>query len=128
MPRDVKGMTRQLTDMEREMKHSLGQACLVQNAIGSGDISIHRLTQSVVIDAISQPARSTRFEDAVTVVAAAFPKGLSAATPDDFKADKWNLAQECLPHVCNLADSFERLKISLEPNSAFPKLLSDTCW
>jgi len=112
----------------QEMKHSLEQASLLQSDAESGDISIHRLIQAVVIDAIPSEEVASRFEDAVFVVNAAFPKEVSPASFYNHRNDLWSRAQECLPHVSNLKDLYTKLNVNLDPKSSFPRLLCDTCW
>lgn len=110
------------------MKQSLEQASLLQNDTETGDIKVHRLIQTVVRDSMDAKETNTRFEDAAILIKSAFPRVVSAAEPNNYQSAMWHDAQECLPHVANLEDLYKKLVISLPPGSAFPRLLSDTCW
>jgi hypothetical protein len=69
-----------------------------------------------------------RFEDAVLLVKRAFPKVTSATLPNAYKSEMWHVAQECLPHVLALVQTYQKFRVSPENSSGFPRLLSDTSW
>ncbi|CAH0024832.1 unnamed protein product, partial [Clonostachys rhizophaga] len=128
LPQDLSNTTDTRHCSFLSAQSQLEKQALIQSDRESDFFHIHRLIQAVILDSMPKDHIQGRFEDAVLLVKRAFPKVTSATLPNAYKSEMWHVAQECLPHVLALVQTYQKFHVSLENASGFPRLLSDTSW
>jgi hypothetical protein len=102
------------------------KSALVQADEITGDLTVHRLVQSTVLENLSSISKVIRFEDAVLMVHDKFPPMISKTF--HYRAESaWKICEKFLPHALSLEHNYRMLKMKLGDGGvlAFRKLLGD---
>lgn len=109
-----------------EAKEVLLRAALIGRSEESSCLSVHRLVQGAVMESLTSQERETYIDQAIKLLAAAFPCPWKSGPGYTFKS--WYKCQMCLPHVHFLVAQAKRHKIQGYDHDIFAELLLRCCW
>lgn len=109
-----------------DAKEILLRAALIDRSEESSYLSMHRLVQAAVMEDLSNEERKTYMDQAVNLLAAAFPCPWKSGPGYTFKS--WDKCGTCLPHVHFLVAQAEKYNIRASDQEIFAELLLRCCW
>jgi hypothetical protein len=105
---------------------TLLRSALIEKTTNDSLLSMHRLTQTAVIQRLSQDDRKSYAQQVVRLLSWGFPDTWSQDVGHQFGA--WKKCEQCLPHVVHLRQTVEKLKIRPPNLQEYAELLLKCSW